>query len=220
MVRLEDLTFRRGAQTVLQSVSTALGPQGITVLLGANGAGKSSLLRLLHGLETPSEGRISWDRPLTQSFVFQRPILLRRTVRENLELPLSLHGRPRAPVEAMAEALDITHLLEAEARALSGGEAQRIALARALVTAPELLLLDEPTATLDGPHVHAMEAILRARAEAGTRVVMATHGIAQARRLATEILWLEGGHILGPISADAFFAAPPGGAADFLEAQR
>ena len=145
--------------------------------------------------------------------------MLRRTVRANLELPLILRGisDARAKAEAMAADLDLTPLLDAPARALSGGETHKLAVARALITQPRALFLDEPTANLDAPTQRLLEGIFARAAEAGTRLVLATHSPAQARRLADDILWVADGMVTGPTSTAAFFADPPAAAQSYLE---
>ncbi|MEM1236494.1 MAG: ATP-binding cassette domain-containing protein [Pseudomonadota bacterium] len=220
MVRLEKVVVQRGQSPLLGPVSLTLPGAGVTAVMGPNGAGKTTLMRVMHRLERPKSGRVSWERQLKQSFVFQRPVLLRRSVRENLALPLDLAGlSDAARVEAMAARLGLTGLLDAHAPRLSGGEAQKLALGRALITEPEVLFLDEPTANLDAPTVQDIEALLGEEAAKGTRLLISTHGARQARRLASEVVWVEGGVAHGPVPADAFFADPPANARAYLEAQ-
>ncbi|MEM9351178.1 MAG: ATP-binding cassette domain-containing protein [Pseudomonadota bacterium] len=218
MVRLEGAYVARGKTQMLGPVDLSLGREGVTVLIGPNGAGKTTLLKLLHGLEPPRDGQVHWDQELSQAFVFQRPVMLRRSVRENLALPLQLKGRA-GNVEEMAERLGLSALLDTHAPRLSGGEAQKLALGRALMTAPDVLFLDEPTANLDGPTVAAIEDILLGLAQGGTRLILATHAMGQARRLATEVLWVAGGRVSGPYVTPGFFDAPPEEARAFMEAQ-
>ncbi|MEL6913713.1 MAG: ATP-binding cassette domain-containing protein [Pseudomonadota bacterium] len=213
-MRLESVRVTRAG---LGPVHLALDAEGVTAVIGANGAGKTTLMKLLHGLVPADAGRVLWSGAVPrQAFVFQRPVLLRRTVRENLALARDLSGAGRGCVDEAARALDIAHLLDQPARTISGGEAQRLSLARALLTAPDLLFLDEPTANLDGPHIGLVEALLTARVAAGLRIVMATHSMAQARRLADEIVWLCDGVAHGPEPVQTFFDAPPPSAASFL----
>ncbi|MEL6689328.1 MAG: ABC transporter ATP-binding protein [Pseudomonadota bacterium] len=220
MVRLEKAVVARGKTPMLGPVDLELGASGVTVLMGPNGAGKTTLLKLLHGLERPRTGTVSWGgiTPDQQSFVFQRPVLLRRSARENLLLPLKLRGLPGDGAE-IAEALALTPLLDTHAPRLSGGEAQRLALARALITDPKVLFLDEPAANLDVPTVRAMESIIVERAAAGLRLFLSTHSTVQAKRLASEVLWIERGAVEGPFDPAEFFSNPPEAARAFLETQ-
>ncbi|MEM8591787.1 MAG: ATP-binding cassette domain-containing protein [Pseudomonadota bacterium] len=222
MVTLEDVRVARGTAQMLGPIDLTLGAGGTTALMGPNGAGKTTFLKVLHGLERPRTGRVIWQdvAPQQQSFVSQRPILLRRSVRENLELPLSLRGELSAKrVKAISAKLGLTDLLPLHAPRLSGGEAQKLALARALITEPRVLFLDEPTANLDGPTIKAMEAIFAEQAATGMRLFIATHSVGQAKRLADDVLWAEAGRVSGPFPADQFFADPPDPARDFLDAQ-
>ena len=220
MVRLEDIVIQRGEAALLGPVSLSLAATGVTALMGPNGAGKTTLLRVMHRLERPRSGRLIWDQSLRQAFVFQRPVLLRRSVRENLALPLGIAGRPDAGrVTAMAERLELTSLLASHAPRLSGGEAQKLALGRALITEPQVLFLDEPTANLDAPTVDAIEELLREEAAKGTRIFLSTHAAGQARRLASDVIWVEDGAASGPTSAEEFFSYPPASAHAYLRSQ-
>ncbi len=192
---------------------------GPTVILGPNGAGKSLLLRAMHGLIRPEAGHILQDgRPIDaaararQAMVFQRPVLLRRTVAGNLAFVLRRAGVSRAlRAERIADLLAEAHLTDKarqNARSLSGGEAQRLAFIRAWATEPAVLFLDEPTSALDPASTAAIEDLIKAAARSGTRVVMVTHDIGQARRLAEEIVFLAAGSVVEQTPADAFFDTP------------
>ncbi|NKE43755.1 ATP-binding cassette domain-containing protein [Roseomonas frigidaquae] len=228
-LRAEGLGFRAGGVAVLQDVSFTLAAGPPTLILGPNGAGKSVLLRLLHGLLAPSAGRVAWDGPAPdprrhQAMVFQRPVLLRRSVLANLRYPLFLAGLDRAEQDARAaEALALVGLealADRPARRLSGGEQQRLALARAAALRPEVLFLDEPCASLDPAATGAVEQIIQALAARGTKLVMTTHDLAQARRLAGEIAFLHRGRLLEHGPAARFFASPETGeAAAFLRGE-
>ncbi|MCH2075262.1 MAG: ATP-binding cassette domain-containing protein [Rhodobacteraceae bacterium] len=220
MVRLEKALVARGDAAMLGPVTLELGPKGVTVLMGPNGAGKTTLLKLLHGLERPRSGAVVWDgvAPDEQAFVFQRPVLLRRSARENLLLPLKLRGLPGDGAEIALE-LELTDLLDQHAPRLSGGEAQRLALGRALITDPKVIFLDEPAANLDAPTVRAMETLVAQRAAEGLRLFMSTHSASQAKRLASDILWVENGSVRGPFTPEDFFNSPPEAAQAFLETQ-
>jgi tungstate transport system ATP-binding protein len=213
----EDLRFAAGGVAILQGVTLAIGAGPPTVIVGPNGAGKSVLLRLLHGLLRPTGGRLLWSLPEAearrrQAMVFQRPVMLRRSVLANALYPLKLAGLPRAEREARARAaldsVGLAALADRPARRLSGGEQQRLALARAAALAPEVLFLDEPTASLDPAATRAVEAIVAAIAAGGTKVVMTTHDLGQARRLAGELVVLHRGRLLETGPASEVLAAP------------
>lgn len=202
------ITSRRG-KVLVGPVDLQLQDHQTTVVIGPNGAGKTSLLRLLHGTARLTGGKISWACDTetarhNQAFVFQRPVMLRRTVIENIAYPLRMRGASRK--DALEQARDwagrvgLTDMLDRPAPFLSGGEQQKLALARALITGPELLFLDEPCASLDGGSMRDIEAILQNAKEMGTRLILSTHDMGQARRLADEVLFLLHGrvHEFGP----------------------
>lgn len=204
LIETHGLGYAINDQSLVQDLTIAV-PQGQrTVILGANGAGKSLLLRLLHGLLTPTAGDILWqgrslDRAArdAQAMVFQKPVLLRRSVAANLAFALKVRGlRGRVAAARIDEALTtarLSHLARRPARVLSGGEQQRLSIARALILAPKLLLLDEPTASLDPASTLMIEdQITRANA-AGITIVMVTHDAGQARRMADHIVFLHRG---------------------------
>ncbi len=209
-VTTHGLAFDAGGNRRVGPLDLDLPATGITVLMGPNGAGKSLLLRLLHGLITPTAGqiKISTDR---QAMVFQKPVMLRRSVAENLIFVLK-RRHPRAEVEGrcrnILREIDLEARAGQPARALSGGEQQRLALARALATEPELLFLDEPTASLDPASTLAIEAtVMRAAAE-GTKVVLVTHDTGQARRVAGDVVFLHKGMVCEHSLAADFFDSP------------
>ena len=214
-------TRRRGV-TLAGPVDLTLDGDGITVVIGPNGAGKTSLLRMLHGIARLSAGRIDWACPLAQArrrqaFVFQRPVMLRRSVRDNVAYPLRLTGMARREARARAavwvERVGLADAMDRVATQLSGGEGQKLAIARALVVEPEVLFLDEPCASLDGRATREVEAILTDARARGTRLVLSTHDMGQARRLADEVWFLLRGrlHEAGP--AGRFLAGPSTAAA-------
>jgi tungstate transport system ATP-binding protein len=199
-----------------------------TIVLGPNGAGKSLLLRLCHGLIQPSQGHITWTGASTaaraghQAMVFQRPVLLRRSTFANVTYALGLKGAPRRARKALAlAALERAGLAERAtqpARLLSGGEQQRLALARAWALEPEVLFLDEPTANLDPAATRRVEALITQFHRAGTKIIMTTHDLGQARRLADEVLFLHHGRLVEHAPAGDFFARPQSReAAAFIE---
>jgi len=220
-LEVSNLVYEAGGERLLHDVSFRLAAGTRTVVLGPNGAGKSLILRLCHGLLTPTMGEIRWGGdvradPLRvrrqRAMVFQRPVLLRRSARGNVEHALKLRGVPRRERHALTDlALAQTGLAELgnrPARALSGGEQQRLALARAWATEPQLLFLDEPTANLDPAATRAVETLVDGFHAAGAKIVMTTHDLAQARRMADEILFIHRGRLLEHAPADRFFAAP------------
>ena len=220
--------IRRGTR-VLDGVDVAIDPRSRTFILGANGAGKSTLLRILHGLIEPSRGSVTWGRatrrPPGQAMVFQRPVLLRRSAAGNLRHALALAGirgydaQRRVDDALMSVGLDA--LADRPARVLSGGEQQRLALARAWAMAPEVLFLDEPTASLDPPSARAVEAIVSAIHSLGTTIVMTTHQLAQAKRLADSVILLQDGRVAEHTDAATFFREPRSAyGRAFLEGER
>lgn len=207
LLEARGLGFRIGNQRLIDEVDLAIKPARRTVIMGANGSGKSLLLRLLHGLLTPSSGQIFWrGRPLdrqgrrAQAMVFQRPVMLRRSVLANLRFALRARGlsaaeRTRREIAAIEQAR-LGHLLDRPARLLSGGEQQRLAIARALACEPQLLLLDEPTASLDPASTYAIEELIQVASAQQIGIVMVTHDQGQARRLAQDIVFLHAGRIV------------------------
>ncbi len=223
---LEGVTYAVAGRTLIDRISLTIEAGPRTVILGPNGAGKSLLLRLCHGLIPPSAGRIAWlgggaavegTVRQRQAMVFQRPVLLRRSAGANVDYALGVRGLARAVRrDRVAEALDrvgLAALAGRPARILSGGEQQRLALARAWALRPEILFLDEPTASLDPAATRAVEQIIDAFHAAGTKIVMTTHDLGQARRLADEIVFLHRGRIAEHGRAAAFFDHPASPAA-------
>lgn len=211
---VRDLVLRFGPTAVLEGLSFDLGLSGCTMIMGPNGAGKSLLLKLLHGLMPPTGGRIDWrGQPAArvtgrQALVFQKPVLLRRSVAANVDFVLKARGRGGWTRGALLDHVGLAHKAGQPARLLSGGEAQRLALARALATDPEVLFLDEPTASLDPASVLAIERIVHDARARGVRIVFVTHDIGQARRMADDVVFLHRGRIAEHSPADDFFAGP------------
>ncbi|RVT97736.1 ATP-binding cassette domain-containing protein [Rhodovarius crocodyli] len=205
MIRAEGLSYAVGGVPIIRDLSFAAALAAPLLILGPNGAGKSVLLRLLHGLLRPDAGRIEVPGP--QAMVFQRPVLLRRSALENVLFPL--HGPEAAPrARAALELVGLSAMADRPARRLSGGEQQRLALARAAALAPRILFLDEPCAALDPAATRAVEEIIAHLAAAGTRIVMTSHDLGQARRLAGEVLFLHRGRLLEHTPAADFFTTP------------
>ena len=214
---VERAVTRRRGKVLVGPVDLRLEAGGVTVVIGPNGAGKTSLLRMLHGIARLNAGSVRWacgdaEARERQAFVFQTPVMLRRSVRENLTYPLRINRVGRKTAEAQAEAMaakvGLSEALGRSALALSGGERQKLALGRALIRQPEVLFLDEPCAALDGRATREVEAILQAAVKDGTRLIMSTHNMGQARRLARDVVFLLGGRIHERATAERFFENP------------
>ena len=205
------LGLTEGGTRIIEDASLALAAQR-TVVLGPNGAGKSTLLRLIHGLLHPSAGGLHWPYALSQAMVFQRPIMLRTTALANVVYGLKLKGYTIAECEQRARhalaRVGLEQLALRPARLLSGGEQQRVALARVWALEPELLILDEPTASLDPASSREVERIIGDIAASGTRILMTTHNLGQARRLAEEIIFIDRGRIVEQTPVEQFFTMP------------
>jgi tungstate transport system ATP-binding protein len=216
-IEFDKVTVAAGTVTILDQITLTLAQGAPTVLIGPNGSGKSTLLRVAMGLLAPSRGRITWGGveqvpPLKRAIVFQRPAMLRRSAGANVRFALRAAGIPRAEhprrTGELLELVGLAHVADRAARRLSGGEQQRLALARALARDPAVLLLDEPTASLDPVATKAVEDIIRAVSQRNIKVVMATHDLGEARRLAGEIVMLHRGCIVERGTAPAFFDTP------------
>jgi len=229
-LRLSDVSFAAGGRAIIDRISIEIERGPCTIILGANGAGKSVLMRVMHGLLSPTAGRIEWNapehpgRPRRQAMVFQRPVMLRRSAYANIAYALGIAGIPRAQRDALVrealEGVGLAHLGHRPARVLSGGEQQRLALARAWALHPEVLFLDEPTASLDPSATREIETLIKAFDAAGTKVVMATHNLGQARRLGDEILFLEEGRLVERSPVERFFSKPESAqAASFIKGE-
>jgi tungstate transport system ATP-binding protein len=215
---LESVSFVAGGRAIVDAISCEIGAGSRTVIVGPNGAGKSVLMRLCHGLLRPTSGRVVWRGVGTaaigrrQAMVFQRPVMLRRSAIANLEYALALQDVARADRTRLAreaiERVGLGHLAGRPARVLSGGEQQRLAIARAWALRPEVLFLDEPTASLDPTATREIETAIAAIHACGTKIVMTTHNLGQARRLADEIFFLNQGRLAEHAPAERFFTAP------------
>ena len=217
-LRLAEVSFAAGGRTIIDRISLEIGRGPSTIILGANGAGKSVLMRLMHGLLSPSSGRIEWSTPerpraaRKQAMVFQRPVMLRRSAHANVAYALKIAGIPEPQRDVLVgealESVGLSHLANRSARVLSGGEQQRLALARAWALHPEVLFLDEPTASLDPSATREIESVIKAFDAVGTKVVMATHNLGQARRLGDEILFLDQGRLVERAPVEQFLSRP------------
>lgn len=217
-LELDSVSLIAADRRLLDGVSLTIGSAGRTVILGPNGAGKSLLMRLCHGLLGPDRGQVRWmgddgsEARIRQAMVFQRPVMLRRSVRANLDYPLKLRGlSPERRRDLVGEALELAGLgaqADQPATTLSSGEQQRLSLVRAQALHPEVLFLDEPTASLDPAATGRIEQMIQHIHGAGVKIVMTTHDLGQARRMADEVVFLHGGRVLEQAGAAAFFAGP------------
>jgi tungstate transport system ATP-binding protein len=216
-IRLDQVSVLARQFPILEGISLELAREPITVVIGPNGAGKSTLLRLAMGLLQPTSGRITWGGrpdvpPRRRAIMFQRPTMLRRSAAGNVAYALAAAGCPRARrAERTAELIDLVglkHLAGRPARRLSGGEQQRLALARALARDPDVLFLDEPTASLDPAATKAIEDLIAAITARGIKVVMATHDLGEARRLGRDIVLMHRGRIVEHATVEEFFINP------------
>jgi len=212
-----DVRVTAGAMAILDGVTLTISPGPPTVLIGPNGAGKTTLLRAAMGLVRPSSGFITWSGressdPRHRAIMFQRPAMLRRSAGGNVRYALAAAGLSRGKRHERAAALltevGLAGLDRRPARRLSGGEQQRLALARALARDPGVLFLDEPAASLDPAATKSIEDIVRAVSARGVKVVMSTHDLGQAKRLAGNIVLMHRGRLIENTSATQFFATP------------
>jgi tungstate transport system ATP-binding protein len=213
-VQLKGVDLRYGAVHALSGVDLRIAPGERVALIGANGSGKSTLLRVLHGLLRPSAGTVLRDGTVRQAMVFQRPFVLRMSALANVALALWLRGtRWKTAKEQALDALgrvDLAAIALRNARTLSGGQLQRLALARAWSLRPDVLLLDEPTASLDPHAKREVEALMAEFAVSGTTLVFASHNLGQVKRLATRVVYMEQGRVLADLPVQAFFHGPLG----------
>ena len=219
---LDRVCFSVNGKTIIDNISAEIADGPRTVILGPNGAGKSVLMRLCHGLFAPTSGSISWRGTnggrRRHAMVFQRPVMLRRSALANVAYALKLAGvSPRERVlraRDVLEAVGLASVAERPARVLSGGEQQKLALARAWALGPEVLFLDEPTANLDPGATRDVESLIGQIRAGGTKIVMTTHNLGQAKRLGDEILFLNQGRLVERTPVDQFFIKPASAEAD------
>lgn len=213
---LDGVGYAVGGKPLLSDITLRIEAGRRLIVMGANGAGKSLFLRLCHGLIEPTSGRRTWAtgerRAEAQAMVFQRPVLLRRSVAANLDYPLALRGMAHADRrEAVARTLDrfgLNTLADRPARLLSGGEQQRLALARAWSMRPHILFLDEPSSALDPSATRIIEEMVEQFSQEGITIVMTTHNLGQARRLGQDVAFLHRGRLIEVRPAADFFAGP------------
>ncbi len=213
---VKSLGFSIDRKPLISDLSFEIESPGVSVILGPNGSGKSLLVRLLHGLLKPDQGFIQWNgRHLDlsirkqQAMVFQKPVLLRRSVEANIDFVLKYGpGNPQRNCEHVLRQADLFDQRHQPARLLSGGEQQRLALARALATSPQVLFLDEPTASIDPRSTQGIENLLREVSYSGVKLILVTHDFGQAHRLASDVLFMHAGRILEHSEANTFFDQP------------
>lgn len=214
---VRGLRLQLSGQELLRGLNLSCCESGVTLVMGANGAGKSLFLRSLHGI-LPAEGEIFFaGRSLEQSraeqaMVFQKPTLLRRTVLQNMEFAAPSSSRAEH-IDALLRKVHLSEKASQPARRLSGGEQQRLALARALLTQPKVLFLDEPTASLDPASVMIIESLILEASRSGVKVIFVSHDIGQAKRLASDVVFLHKGEITEHSLAQTFFSNPSSRAA-------
>jgi tungstate transport system ATP-binding protein len=213
-MQLKQVGVRFGAVKALRGIDLRILQGERVALIGANGSGKSTLLRVLNGIVEPTSGSLLRDSAARQAMVFQRPFMMRMSAVANVALGLWLrgfrwgHARERAHAELLRVGLG--EVAQRNARTLSGGQQQRVALARALALAPDVLLLDEPTASLDPHAKREVERFMAGIAQSGVTLVFASHNLGQVKRLATRVVYLEHGRILADLPVRDFFDGPLG----------
>ena len=214
---LDNVSFEIGGMRLIKDLSCTFDAGPRSAIIGPNGAGKSLFLRLCHGLLQPSAGTITWQANGAstrdaQAMVFQRPVMLRRTARANIDYALKLRGLSRderqARINEVLRRVGLRRLDASPARVLSFGEQQKLALARAWALKPQVLFLDEPTASLDPAATHDVEEIIQAIHEEGTRIIMTTHDLGQVRRMADDVMFFHRGRMLERAPAEQFFTEP------------
>ena len=224
LFKLDSVSVSFGPIAALTDCSLRIQAGDRLALVGANGSGKSTLLRCLHGLIQPPKGRIDRDANARQAMLFQRPYLLRASVQNNIALGLWLGGMPWR--QARADALQalarvgLAELAPRNAKALSGGQQQRVALARAWALKPQVLLLDEPTSSLDPTAKREVERLMAEFSDAGMTLIFSSHNLGQVKRLASRVIYLEHGRLVADLPTAAFFGGPlPPAAAHFLKGE-
>ena len=226
-LKAQKLSYTIGEQVLLSNIEATISAPGICMIMGHNGAGKSLLLKCLHGLLPPDHGQVTWaDKSALQvstrqqqAMVFQKPLMLNRSVAGNINYVLRQRKKPKTLCDDYLRTANLENKRNQSARTLSGGEQQRLAIARALATSPEVLLLDEPTANLDPQASRQIESQIINASRQSIKIIMVTHDVAQARRLADEILFLHAGLLTEHTTAEQFFNQPQSKeAADFLAA--
>ncbi len=215
-LEIKDVALTVNETHILRNINLQLTDNGITIVMGHNGAGKSILLRCMHGLLEPTEGKIQWNGDTAsdvetrkkQAMVFQKPLMLNRSAAANIEYVLKLRDKPKSLVMKYLQSANLDSKSNQPAKSLSGGEQQRLAIARAIACDPEAIFFDEPTANLDPDATLQIESQIISASQQSIKVIMVTHDIAQARRLADDVVFLNKGTITEHCSADKFFTRP------------
>ncbi len=215
---LKNVSYCVDEISLIKNVNLKIASTGSTVILGHNGSGKSLLLKLMHGVITPSSGQITWNNsssntnPYWRTFLLQRPTFFKQSVRYNVEFVLRIANTPKSEYKLRCQqALEIcglSNLADRNTHSLSGGELQKLSLARAWVLNPSVVLLDEPTVALDPPSVLGFENIIQQPKQTDTKVIMTTHDLSQAKRLADEIVFIDSGKVVEQLPAEIFFSGP------------
>ncbi len=216
-LHLSGASVVKRGKTIVGPIDLELGSTGTTIIMGPNGSGKTTLLKLMHGLERSRSGSVDWALDVhearhRQAFVFQTPIVLRRNALDNVAYPLRLRGMSKSQANEKAltwlQRIDLEDAQNLNAKLLSGGERQKLAIARALAVGPEVLFLDEPTSNLDGQSTREIEALISEAVGNGIRVIMTTHDFGQGKRLADDVIFLLKGKIHERNAGDTFFGSP------------
>jgi len=224
LFNLQSVSVNFGRVQALSACTLRVAAGDRLALVGSNGSGKSTLLRTLHGLVEPATGSFQHDEHARQAMLFQRPYMLRASVLHNVALGLWLRGTAwkTAGAQALAalERVGLAHLAARPAKALSGGQQQRVALARAWAIKPQVLLLDEPTSSLDPAAKREVERLMAEFADAGMTLIFSSHNLGQVKRLASRVVYLEQGRLVADLPTQAFFGGPlPAAAAHFLKGE-
>lgn len=213
-IQLKGVAMRFGGVAALEGVDLRIGPGERVALIGPNGSGKTTLLRVLHGVLRPTAGSVLHDGALRQAMLFQRPFVLRASALANVALGLWLRGmgwkQARQRAGAALGRVGLADIASRNARTLSGGQLQRVAMARAWALDPQMLLLDEPTASLDPHAKRDVESLMGEFADGGMTLVFASHNLGQVKRLATRVVYMQQGRVLADLPVQAFFEGPLG----------
>ncbi len=218
-VEVCGLSYSAGDTHILRDIDLVIDQGGCTVIMGYNGAGKTVLLRLLHGLIKPTTGSINWALDLPRpamarrrAMVLQHPVMLRRSAAENVRYAMKVHGTSTRVREErltrLLAAAGLTLLADRPAAVLSGGERQRLAVIRALSVEPEILFLDEPTASLDPASARAIEDLITNARDRGTKIILVTQSVPQAQRLGADVIFIHDSQVAEHVSATKFFERP------------